>query len=207
MITRARLEEELAEAKRLLNRGKAKKVLDRLNLIFSELDSRDPSQIFDAVVVLYWMSVAAADLGLEDASKHLFSNASRILRDSNPLPNPRQAEIYLNLAETLSIRELPKEAIHFAECALECVIADPDKFEYDDFAEILRRYAAIAKRVGWNSSAQFALILGLLLVHEASGVTSKIAFDIVSLADATFEKTSTSTLSRVGKIAVQMLAA
>jgi len=200
------LKSELAEAERLLQLGRAKQVLDRLNLVLAQMDHLNPRYAYESAAVLRWLARASIALDERDCADLFIERAIALLSGANTVRFTEKADLFLGLSETLLINGKGEQAVHFADVALDCLGKCSDEFDADELAEILRRYANVARGSGSLSAAYLALTLGLLLLQDMNGLESQIAADAAVLTNLACAAAAPSAIGRVGNLLLRRTA-
>ena len=175
--------EELRNAEDLLQKGCPEEILDRLPPLLEEIKVSDPASLYAKTGVLWYLSAASQALGQAQQAQMYQSRAVCLFRKEQT-PPPEEAEqvwLFLNLARTLNEQGLQREAMFFADLALECITQHLEFMMPEDTAEVLRQYGLLAAASGLIPAAQFALTLGLVLLENLNGLETEIAEDAVAL--------------------------
>ena len=196
---------ELNLAERLIASGEEKRALDRLRFLLEQYDPDDPVSALKRANIFHLMGKAKTSLEDKSGAEACYRHAVEEINGLQEEADSAQANLFMSISEHLSACSLYSEATHFAELALRCVMRDNAILARDDSAELLRRYACVAERSGAFSAAFLALSLGLLMVHEASGIESQIAEHFAALANRVCSVDSPKTIQVLGKCVVESM--
>ncbi len=196
MIACKAIRQRLKEYEAALCSGLPLQVLQGLNVLLGQLDCGDPQAAFTAAAVLELMSRAAYLLEDQESAALFLERAVAVLEDCRSSA-PDEADIFLSLAQTLLQCGRYKEALHFAGTALTNAAEEPEQYQEDELAVILRRYARIARQCGESQDAYFALTLALLVIHETSGLESDVARELLMFSAGANSDSSGDAVSRI----------
>ena len=189
---------ELEKAQKLLQEGQARKVIQRLTSILSQIELGNPQYVYESVAILRELSRAAAALGENDWADLYINQATKYLLETNTEFGQEKTSLFLNIAETLIERKNLTEAIYFAESGLSGLADALDNYDLDDVAAALHRYAMIARSSGSMASAYLALTVALLLLQEVNGLESSVATEAAVLTSMACEAAAPSAVGRIG---------
>lgn len=188
---------ELEVAKSLIEAGRPQLALERLNLLVGQQDPSASDYSWCCAAILRMTAIAADELGHEEFSDQCFRRAVQLLQCSDVTPVPDRAEIYIGLAELLAARGCEREALHFADAALECLLQGKKVAPSEELVELLRRYGLVAQELRLVDLAQQALTLGLLALHALLGLETDIALDVVDAYESGVFEARAKPLARV----------
>lgn len=143
------LEEELVEAEYSIRSGQARRAMERLNYLLGQQEPEFEGYSFHCASVLRLMSQAARQFNDHETAKLLLERAVQLMRECEPQISAEYTENFISLAEFLASEHRHTEAMQLADLALECMVAKNNLFMVDDLADFLRRYARVAKALGY----------------------------------------------------------
>ncbi len=205
MLTWKWLRGELAMAEHLIGCGNAERALERLGFLLLQYDGQSQQFGHHQASILHLMAKAATSLGNQDLAEGFYLRGIKLLEDSDTVAPAERADFLISLAEHFASKSMFNEALSFADGALDVLRKASQEFERDESAELLRRYAWVADTGGLFPAAYLALSLGLLVLHEASGMESDIAESLATLVERVCAVDSPKAIQQIGSHVVSNL--